>query len=213
MSKPQFPKSFPSFPYSTSLLLFHLKNLFILIFFVPNHYHCHVIIIHYIIKTSMERSNESDFEEDTLSDSSMERNVQSRKPHKGGKIISKEPISMSELLAFPLATTCFRYQSHFEFCKMVERIKYHQELARQFVINIDNNMVHLARVNFTLSPTIIVEATRIPDVGEKLNKRKNISKHHYEPYIKAKYHGKLSKVFPFKFLEDRYVPFMKLIIK
>ena len=74
-------------------------------------------------------------------------------------------------------------------------------------------MVHLARVNFTLSPTIIVEATRIPDVGEKLNKRKNISKHHYEPYIKAKYHGKLSKVFPFKFLEDRYVPFMKLIIK
>jgi len=69
---------------------------------------------------------------------------------------------------------------------MVERVKFHNELAREFVINMDNNMVNLSSVNFTLSPTIIVEATRIPDVGEKWNKRKNISKHHYEPYIKAK---------------------------
>jgi len=33
-------------------------------------------------------------------------------------------------------------------------------------------MVHLARVNFTFSPTIIAEAIGIPDVGEKWNKRK-----------------------------------------
>jgi len=78
----------------------------------------------------MERSNESDFEEDTLSDSSRERNVQSRKPHKGGKIIREEPISTSELLACPLASTCLRYQSYFEFCEMVERVKYHHVLAR-----------------------------------------------------------------------------------
>lgn len=113
----------------------------------------------------MERSSESSFEEDTLSDSSRERNVQSSKPHNGGKIIREEPISMSELLACPLATTRFRYQSCFEFCEMVERFKYHHELARQCVINLDNNMVHLAVVNFTLSPTIIADATGIPDVG------------------------------------------------
>lgn len=77
----------------------------------------------------------------------------------------------------------------------------------------ENNVVHLARINFTLSPAIIVEATRIPDVGEKWNKSQNISKQHYEPYIKAKYHGKLRRVFPFKFFEDQYVPLMKLIIK
>jgi len=124
----------------------------------------------------MEGGSESDFEEDTLSNSSRERNVQSRKPHKGGKIIREEPINMSELLACPLATTCFKYQSYFKFCEMVERVKFHHELARQFVINMDNNMVHLAGVNFTLSPTIIAEATRIPDVEEKWNKRKNISK-------------------------------------
>jgi len=78
----------------------------------------------------MTRNIESSCEEETLSDSSGERNVQPRRPHKGGKIIREEPISMNELLACPLATTCFRYQSCFEFCEMVERVKYHHELAR-----------------------------------------------------------------------------------
>ena len=142
----------------------------------------------------MERGNESSFEEDTLSDSSRERNVQSRKPQKGGKIIREEPISMSEILAFPLATTCFKYQPCFEFCEIVERVKFRHELARKFVINLDNNMVHLAGVNFTLSPTIIAEATRITDVGEKWNKRQNISKQHYEPYNKVKYHETYHKI-------------------
>ena len=96
---------------------------------------------------------------------------------------------------------------------LLERVKCHHELAIQFVINMENNVVHLAGINFTLSPAIIAEATKMPDVGEKWNKRQNISKQHYEPYIKSKYHGKLHRVFPFKFLEDQYVPLMKLIIK
>jgi len=54
---------------------------------------------------------------------------------------------------------------------MVERVKYHHELGRQFVINMENNVVYLAGINFTLSLAIIAEATRMPDVGEKWNKR------------------------------------------
>ena len=54
---------------------------------------------------------------------------------------------------------------------MVERVKYHHELARQFVINMEDNMVQLASINITLSPAIVSEATRMPDVGERLNKR------------------------------------------
>ena len=74
-------------------------------------------------------------------------------------------------------------------------------------------MVQLAGINFTLSPAIIAEETKMPDVGERRNKRQNISKQNYEPYIKARYHNQFGRVFPFKFLEDRYVPLMKLIIK
>ena len=113
----------------------------------------------------MARNSESSYEEKTQSDSSGDKNVQPRRPHKGGKTIREEPIIIAELLACPLATTCFRYQSCFEFCEIVERVKYHHELARQFVINMEDKMVQLAGINFTLSPTIIVEATRMPDVG------------------------------------------------
>ncbi len=47
----------------------------------------------------MERDSEYELEEDTLSDSSRERNIQHRKPHKGGKIIREEPTSLRELQA------------------------------------------------------------------------------------------------------------------
>jgi len=96
---------------------------------------------------------------------------------------------------------------------MVEKVKLHHELARLFMTHLDNNEVKLARVTFNLSPTIISEATCIPNVGEKWNKGQYIDREYYEPYIKAKYHGKLKRVFPFKFLEDRFAPLMKIIVK
>lgn len=96
---------------------------------------------------------------------------------------------------------------------MVKRVKFHHDLARLFVTNLDNNVVNLAGVTLTLSPTIISKATGNPNVGEKWNKRQNIDREYYEPYIKAKYHSKISRVFPFKFLEDRFASLMKVIIK
>jgi len=43
----------------------------------------------------MTRNSESSYEEETLSDSSRERNVQPRRPYKGGKIIREEPSIMT----------------------------------------------------------------------------------------------------------------------
>ena len=40
-----------------------------------------------------------------------------------------------------------------------------------------------------------------------------MDKEHYEPYIKVGYQKKISRVFPFKYLQDTYAPLMKLIIK
>lgn len=161
----------------------------------------------------MERDSKPDFEEDTLCDSSRERILQQRKCHKGGKIIKEDPINMNELLSCPLATSCFRDLSCFDFCEMVERVKFHHELGRLFVTNLDNNVVHLLEFTFTLSSTIIAEAIGIPDVGEKWNNRQHNNREYYDPYIKAKYHGRISRVFHFRFLEDQYAPLMKLIIK
>lgn len=120
---------------------------------------------------------------------------------------------MRELQACPFAISCFKHQSCFDFCEMVERVKFHHELVRWFVTHLDNNKVNLVGVTFTLSPTVISEATGIPNVGEKWNKGQDIGREYYEPYIKARYHKKLKRVSPFKFLEYKFDPLMKIIIK
>ena len=118
----------------------------------------------------MEMDSDYDMDEDSLSDSSRERNLQQRKPQKGGKIIREKPIGMKELLAYPMAISCFKHQSCFGFCEMVEKVKFRHELVRLFVTNLDNNIVNIVGVTFTLSPTIILEAAGILDVGEKSKK-------------------------------------------
>ena len=76
-------------------------------------------------------------DDETTSDPSQEVHAP-RKPHKGGKHIREEPITLTELLACPLAVTCFKHQSCYQFCEMVERVKYHHELARLFVLHLHN---------------------------------------------------------------------------
>jgi len=161
----------------------------------------------------MERDSDYEYEEETLSDSSMERHRQQRKPHKGGKIIREEPTSLRELQACLVAVSCFRHQECFKFCEMVERVQFHHELARLFVTHLHKNEVTLVGITFIISSTIISEATRNPNVGEKWYKGQHLDESYYEPYIKAKYRNQVKRLFPFKFLENRYVPLMRIIIK
>lgn len=104
----------------------------------------------------MEKDSNYERKEKTLNDSSREAHVP-RNPHKGGKIIREETISLIELLACPLATSRFRHHSCYD-------------LARLFVIHLHNGQVNLVGVSFTLSLTTILEATCIPNVGEQWNK-------------------------------------------
>ena len=96
---------------------------------------------------------------------------------------------------------------------MVERVQYHHDLARLLVLHLHNGPVTLAGVTFTLTPESISLATGIPNIDEQWNKRQQIDREHYEPYIKAGYLRHLSRVFPFRYLKDSYAPLMKLIIK
>lgn len=45
----------------------------------------------------MERDSDYEYEKEAFSDSSRERNIQQRKPHKEGKNIREEPTSLTEL--------------------------------------------------------------------------------------------------------------------
>ena len=79
---------------------------------------------------------------------------------------------------------------------MVERVKFHHELAQLFVNHLHNGQVNIAGVSFILLPTTISEAVGIPNVGEEGNKGQYVDREHYKPYIKARYHSKINKVFP-----------------
>lgn len=70
----------------------------------------------------------------------------------------------------------------------------------------------LAGVTITVSPSIILDATRILNVGEKWYKAQDLDEHYYEPYIKPPYRNEVKRLFPFRFLEDMYVPMMKIIM-
>jgi len=113
----------------------------------------------------MELDSSYDRNEEIVSDSSREIHAP-RRSHKSGKHNWEEPTSLAELLACPLAITCFQYQSCYQFCDMVERVKYHHELARLFVLHLQDGQVNLAGVTFTLTPETTGQATGILNVGE-----------------------------------------------
>jgi len=63
----------------------------------------------------------------------------------------------------------------------VERVQHHPELTRIFVANLHDNKVILAGVTIIVSPSIIVDATKIPNVGEECYKAQDLDEHYYEP--------------------------------
>lgn len=107
----------------------------------------------------------------------------------------------------------FRHLWCYDFCEQVERVQHHPELTGIFVANLRNNKVTLAGVTFIISSSIITDATRIPNVGEKWYKAQYWDEHYYEPYIKSRYRNEKKRTFPLRFLEDKYAPMMKIIMK
>jgi len=103
----------------------------------------------------------------------------------------------------------------------MERVQHHPELTMIFVANIRDNKVTLAGVTFTISSSInvivsssfIVDATRTPNVVENWFNSQDLDEHYYEPYIKSRYRNEKKRTFPFKFLEDKYAPMMRIIMK
>ena len=129
-------------------------------------------------------SYEKEHEQD--SDSTVELNVP-RRSHESGRHVREEPTYLAQLQACLLAMTCFQQQSCFQYCKMITQIQHHPELVHLFVLHLRDGHVNLAGVNFTLTPETISEVTGIPNIGEEWNKRQQLDRAYYEPYIRPGY--------------------------
>jgi len=173
---------FPKSSRHKTLLLISIHFLVAGPFSIPSF----LISIHFKL-AKMDLEDQDYEEENTRSDTSADGAMQPRKPHNGGKIIREEPSNLREFQALELAVSCFRYLGCYEFCEQVERVQYHPELTRLFAAHLHDKKVTLARVTFTISSSIIVDATRIPNVVEKWFKNRDLDEYYYEPYIKPKY--------------------------
>jgi len=96
---------------------------------------------------------------------------------------------------------------------MVQRVQSHLLLTRVFLSNLKDNQVTLSGETFTISSTIIVDATGIPNVRERWFKAQNLDHNYYEPYLKPRYRNERKRFFPFSHLLDTYSPMMKIIMK
>ena len=150
--------------------------------------------------------------DDQFSSKEVEVQRRPRRGGKGGHPKREEPTSLAELQAYPLAVSCFRYMSCFQFCERLAQIQHDSELARLFVLHLHDGQVTLAGVNFVLSSEVISEATGIPNVGEVWPKRKVLDYVHFEPYVMPAFMRQLSGVFPFRFLRREYAPILRLIM-
>ena len=112
-----------------------------------------------------------------------------------------------------MIVTYFKHMGCFYFCVMVQRVQRHLILTRFFHSNFKDNPVTLSGVTFTISLTIIVADTAIPNVGERWFKAQTLDHHYYEPYSKPQYRNERNRFFPFSHLLDTYSPMMKIIMK
>ena len=80
-----------------------------------------------------------------------------RGPHReGGRANKFEPLSTKELTTSPTIVAYFQEVGCYDFCEKVQRVKSHPELTKIFILNLHNDQVHLAGVNFELSTNTIV---------------------------------------------------------
>lgn len=83
----------------------------------------------------MASEHSSDYGMETQSDSPKEEHAPQR-PHRGGRHIREEPITLTKLQACPLAIFRFQHQSCYEFYEKVANVQFHHELARLFVLHL-----------------------------------------------------------------------------
>ena len=82
-------------------------------------------------------------------------------------MIRHETLKTLEMIFTPFSKHFFQAVWCFPFCELVEKVKYNATLTKLFSTQLKRDKVTIAGVNFTISIDIVVEATSIPNHGEK----------------------------------------------
>ena len=124
-----------------------------------------------------------------------------------------EPITTQEVNESPSVLFNFHEVGCLEFCQKVQEVKSHLPLTHLFALRLQGKHVHLAGLDFKLSPRAISKATKIPYIGEKWFKQTYLDLNHYKPFLKPDHQDACKAIFHFSHLLTSYAPLMRVIIK
>ena len=120
---------------------------------------------------------------------------QSRKTHKGGKVVRKELMDMYLFDTEPMAREAFQRVGCLSLCQNMQRG--HPEVARHFALQFDGRKTKVGDLDFEVTEASISAATGTPIIGEKWFKAMALSlayaKYIFKPEQKS---NDLSKTMP-----------------
>jgi hypothetical protein len=135
---------------------------------------------------------------------------QSKKAHKGGKIVRTEPVDMRLFDTEPMAREMFRRAGCLSFCQNMQRG--HPEVAKQFALNFDGKKTRVGDLEFEVIEASISAATGIPISGENWFKAMVLSSPFIKDLFKPEYQANdLSKSVPRNQLIDQFDRMLKII--
>jgi hypothetical protein len=135
---------------------------------------------------------------------------QSKKSHKGGKIVQTKPMDMHLFDTEPMAREMFQRVECLSFYQNMQRC--HSEVAKQFALNFYGKKTRVGELEFEVTEDSISVATGIPISGENLFKAMVLSSPFIKDLFKPKYQANdLSKNVPENQLIDQFDRMLKII--
>jgi hypothetical protein len=135
---------------------------------------------------------------------------QSRKTHKGGKVVRKESVEMHLFDTEPMAREAFQRVGCLSFCQNMQ--KCHLEVVRQFALQFDGRKTKVGDLEFEVTEASISAATGIPITSEKWFKAMDLSSAYAKDLFKPEYQvNDLSKSMPRSQLIEQFDRLLKII--
>ena len=94
-----------------------------------------------------------------------------KKVSKGGFHKIFEPVTTQEVNESPSIIFNFHEVCCLDFCQKVQEVTNYPPLTKLFALRLQGKHVHLAGLDFKLTPRVVSKATKIPYIGEKCSNR------------------------------------------
>jgi len=135
---------------------------------------------------------------------------QSRKTHKGGKVVRTKLVDMHLFDIEPMEREVFQRVGCLSFCQNMHRG--HPEVAKEFALHFDGRKTKVGYLEYEVTQASISVATGIPIIGDKWFKSMDLSSIYVKYLFKPEYQANdFSKSMPRSQLIEQFDRILKII--